>query len=108
MFFFLIQRERKEKNDVLLKNVEMSQNEERLKQQLRDESHEISELNETIQQLTDQRNELETRINNCHQQIEGIDELKNEISEKNKVNFFLIIFFFLSFISTVKFSLFRQ
>lgn len=82
------QSERKEKNSVLLKNVEMSQNEERLKQQLRNESHEITEMNETIQNLTDQRNELESRVNNCHQQIEGIDELKNEISEKNKVKSF--------------------
>lgn len=64
----------------------MSQNEERLKQQLRDESHEIVEMNETIQQLMDQRDELQSRINNCHQQIEVIDELKNEISEKNKVS----------------------
>lgn len=65
----------------------MSQNEERLKQQLRNESHEITEMNETIQNLNEQRYELESRINNCHQQIDGIDELKNEISEKNKVKF---------------------
>lgn len=64
----------------------MSQNEERLKQELRNESHEITEMNETIQNLNDQRHELESRITNCHQQIEGIDALKNEISEKNKVN----------------------
>lgn len=79
-----LEKERKEKNSVLLKNVEMSQTEERLKQQIRNESHEITELNQTIQNLTDQHNELQSRINNCHQQIEGIDELKNEISEKNK------------------------
>lgn len=85
MVLLLFQRERKEKNSVLLKNVEISQNEERLKQQLRNESHEITEMYATIQNLTDQRNELQSRINNFHQQIEGIDELKNEISEKNKV-----------------------
>lgn len=85
-FVFKLKRERKEKNAVLLKNVELSQNEERLKQQLRNESHEIIEMNETIQNLNDERHELESRINNCHQQLEGIDELKNEISEKNKVN----------------------
>lgn len=76
----------KEKNTVLLKNVEMSQNEERLKQQLRDESHEVNEMCETIQNLTEQRNELEERLNGYHQQIESIDDLKNEISEKNKVH----------------------
>lgn len=76
----------KEKNTVLLKNVEMSQNEERLKQQLRDESHEVNEMCETIQSLTEQRNELEERLNEYHQQIESIDDLKNEISEKNKVH----------------------
>lgn len=80
-----IKRERKEKNSVLLKNVEISQTEERLKQQLRNETHEITEMCETIQHLTDQRNEFESRIKNFHQQIDGIADLKNEISEKNKV-----------------------
>lgn len=74
--------ERKEKNSIILKNVELSQSEERLKQQLRSESN---EMNETIQSLTEQRDELKSRINEYHQQIEHIDDLKNEISDKNKV-----------------------
>lgn len=65
----------------------MSQNEERLKQKLRDETHEINEMSDTIQHLTEQRDELEKRLHDFQQQIESIDELKKEISEKNKVNY---------------------
>lgn len=78
--------ERKEKNSIILKNVELTQSEERLKQQLRSESNEITEMNETIQGLTEHRNELEGRLNDYHAQIEHIGDLKNEISDKNKVN----------------------
>lgn len=65
----------------------MSQNEERLKQQLRNETHEINEMCETIQNLTEQRNELELRINGYNKQTENIEDLKNEVSDKNKVHF---------------------
>lgn len=68
-----------------MKNAEISQNEERLKQQLRSESHEINEMYETVQKLTDERSELETRLNDYQQQIEGIEDLRNEITDKNKV-----------------------
>lgn len=68
-----------------MKNAEISQNEERLKQQLRSESHEVNEMYETIQKLTDERNELESRLSDYHQQIESIEDLKNEINDKNKV-----------------------
>lgn len=78
-------RERKEKNTIALKNAEISQNEERLKQQLRNESHELNEMCETIQKLTDERNELDARLNEYYQQIESVEDLKNEISDKNKV-----------------------
>lgn len=81
--------EKKEKNSIILKNVELTQSEERLKQQLRSESNEINDMNETIQSLTEQRNEIECRLNDYHQQIERIDDLKNEIGEKNKVNSYL-------------------
>lgn len=90
---------KEEKNAAVLKTAEISQSEERLKQQLRSESHEISELFETIQsiqvslqtktyeveRLTEQRQELETKLNDFHQQIESIDDLKNEIMDKSKV-----------------------
>lgn len=67
----------------------MSQNEERLKQQLRNETHEINEMCETIQNLTEQRNELEVRVNGYNKQTESIDDLKNEVNDKNKVHNFL-------------------
>lgn len=70
----------------MLKNAEISQNEERLKQQLRSESHEMNEMYDTIQKLTDERNELEARLNEYHQQIEGVEDLRNEINDKNKVH----------------------
>lgn len=78
-------RERKEKNTIALKNAEISQNEERLKQQLRNESHELNEMCETIQKLTDERNELDARLNEYYQQIESVEDLRNEINDKNKV-----------------------
>lgn len=78
-------RERKEKNAIALQNVEISQNEEQLKQQLKSESHEVNKMCETIQKLTDERNDLEMHLNECQQQIESIEDLKNEISDKNKV-----------------------
>lgn len=83
--FIIINREKEEKNSILLKNVEISQSEERLRQQLRNESHEVSEMCEMIQQLTERRDQLEARLNDYHKQIDGIEDLKNEISEKNKV-----------------------
>ncbi|XP_031622115.1 golgin subfamily A member 1 [Contarinia nasturtii] len=79
-----LEREKKEKNSIALKNAEISQNEERLKQQLLNESYEINEMYETIQKLTDERNELECRLNDYQQQIECIDDLKNDIADKNK------------------------
>lgn len=71
---------------MILKNVELSQSEERLKQQLRSESSELNDMSDTIQNLTDQRNELQARLNDYRQQIDSIDDLRNEISDKNKVN----------------------
>lgn len=65
--------------------MEISQNEEQLKQQLRNESHEITEMSEMIQKLTNERNELEIRLTDCQQQIECIEDWKNEIADKNKV-----------------------
>lgn len=85
---FVYSREQKEKNAIVLKNAEISQNEERLKQQLRSESHEVNEMSEMIQKLTDERNELEARLNDYHQQIESIEDLRNEINDKNKVDIF--------------------
>lgn len=85
ILFSFLQRERKEKNAIALQNVEISQNEEQLKQQLRNESHEVNEMCETIQKLTDERNDLEVHLNECQQKIESIEVLKNEISDKNKV-----------------------
>lgn len=38
-----------------------------------------------MRSLTEQRNELESRLNEYHQQIENVEALKNEISDKNKV-----------------------
>ncbi|XP_055316783.1 golgin subfamily A member 1 [Sitodiplosis mosellana] len=79
-----LEKEKKEKNTIVLKNAEISQNEERLKQQLRNESHEMNEMCDTVQKLTDERNELEARLNEYHQQLESVEDLRNEISDKNK------------------------
>lgn len=82
----LLYSDRKEKNSLQLKNAEISQNEKRLKQELQKESQENSEMYETIQSLTQQQRDLETRLNDYNQQIKNVDDFKNEISEKNKVN----------------------
>lgn len=82
----LLYSDKKEKNSLQLKNAEISQNEERLKQELRKESQENGEMYETIQSLTQQQHDLETRLNDYDQQIKNVDDFKNEISEKNKVN----------------------
>lgn len=82
----LLYSDKKEKNSLQLKNAEISQNEERLKQELRKESQENTEMYETIQTLTQQQRDLETRLNEYNQQIKNVDDFKNEISEKNKVN----------------------
>lgn len=86
--------EKDEKDELLLKNTEISQNEERMKQELRKETQENSEMYETIQSLTKQQSELEKRIkerdyqfDGYQQQINSVDDLKNEISDKNKVIF---------------------
>lgn len=92
--------EKQEKNTILLKNAEISQNEERLKQELRNESNEMSELYETIQsvqtslqaktfeaqRLNEQRLEIEQKLNDYQSEIERIEDLKNEINDKNKVS----------------------
>lgn len=68
-----------------MENIEISQNEERLRQQTRRESN---EMGETIRSLTKQRNELESCLNDYQQQINSIEAMRNEISDKNKVNIF--------------------
>lgn len=92
--------EQQEKNAALLKNAEMSQSEERLKQELRSESNEMSELYETIQSLqvslqmkTNEVEQLIGRLNvleekNLQQRahMDSVDELKKEIHDKNKVS----------------------
>lgn len=91
--------ERQEKIKALLENAEISQSEERLKQELRNESHEASELFETTQSLqeslrlqdakVDQLNgrieELDEQLQQQRVHIDRIDDLKREIHEKNKV-----------------------
>lgn len=71
-------REKKEKNCLLLKNVEISQ-------ELRKELQENGDMYETMQSLTEQIHKLEARLKDHHQQIENIEDFKNEISDKNKV-----------------------
>lgn len=116
---------KEEKNSAVLKTAEISQSEERLKQQLRSESHEISELYETIQsiqvslqtktyeveRLTEQRQELQTKLNDFHKRIDSIDDLKNEIMDKNKVRIsgiyrifemFSIEFYLFIFLQSIK------
>lgn len=89
--------EKQGKNAALLKNAEISQNEERLRQELRNE---INELHETIrnvqasldvktfeaERLMEQKHEIEQKLNNCHLKTENVESLRNEISDKNRVN----------------------
>lgn len=91
--------EKQEKNTALLKNAEISQSEERLKQELRNELHEINEMCETsqklqmnlesrteeIKRLQAHIHELDERIAGQNVQIEGANELTKEFNEKNKV-----------------------
>lgn len=99
---YFVYRMKEEKNSAVLKTAEISQSEERLKQQLRSESHEIGELYETVQsiqlslqtkihevkRLTEQRQALEIKLNDFQKQIDSIDDLKNDIMDKNKVRIF--------------------
>lgn len=91
--------ETQEKIKALLKNAEISQSEERLKQELRNESHEASELFETtqslqetlrlneanVEQLNNRIEELDEQLRQQHVHIDRMDDLKREIHEKNKV-----------------------
>lgn len=89
-----------EKNSALLKNAEISQSEKRLEQELRKESCELNEQFETTQNLLKeiQSNrdelieskkrivELETKLNDQQQAIDRIDDLNQDIHDKNKVS----------------------
>lgn len=82
-----------------MKNAEISQSEERLKQELRNESHELSEVYEQLQKVQttlqtktkeiDGLNlsvtELHGTIQNQEDQIQAIEEMKIDIIDKNKV-----------------------
>lgn len=101
LFFFVLdfRSETQEKIKALLKNAEISQSEERLKQELRNESHEASELFETtqslqetlrmneanVEQLNSRIKELDEQLRQQHVNIDRMDDLKREIHEKNKV-----------------------
>lgn len=97
MFFF---SEKQEKIKALLKNAEISQSEERLKQELRNECHESSELFESTQslqeslrskdaklkQLNDHIAHIDQQLQQQRLHVDRADDLQREIHEKNKVN----------------------
>lgn len=89
--------EKQGKNAALLKNAEISQNEERLRQELRNEINELYETIRNVQasldvktfeaeRLMEQKHEIEQKLNNCHLKTENVESLRNEISDKNRVN----------------------
>lgn len=100
LFFLFECSEKQEKNTALLKNAEISQSEERLKQELRNESHELSEVNEQLEKvqttlqsktteiigLNNQISQLNETIQKQTEQIHAIEEMRIEIIDKNKVS----------------------
>ncbi|XP_055706211.1 golgin subfamily A member 1 [Phlebotomus papatasi] len=94
-----LEHERAEKANIVLKNAEISQSEEILKQSLREEQDEISELTEKMTKLKTELKERDARELSLEQQIQQlqsildgetdklarIDQLSTELSEKNKV-----------------------
>ncbi|GAB0087684.1 golgin subfamily A member 1 [Sergentomyia squamirostris] len=91
--------ERSEKSKIVLKNAEISQSEEMLKQNLRAEQDEISELSEKVEKLKKDLKERDAREVNLVEQIQQlqgvldgetdklarIDSLTTEVNEKNKI-----------------------
>lgn len=104
LIFRVFSSEKQEKNTALLKNAEISQSEERLKQELRNESHELSEVYEQLQkvqttlqtkgkefdELNSQIMELHGTIQKQNEQIQSIEEMRIDIIDKNKVIIFFI------------------
>ncbi|XP_023296937.2 golgin subfamily A member 1 [Lucilia cuprina] len=94
----LLENEKEEKLTALLKNAEISQSEELLKKELRDERDEANEIHEKNATLEGQLKTKQLEILECKQQLEEMqrkveesktkikecDELQSDITEKNK------------------------
>ncbi|XP_065367428.1 golgin subfamily A member 1 [Calliphora vicina] len=94
----LLESEKEEKLTALLKNAEISQSEELLKKELRDERDEANEIHEKNSSLEVQLKNKQLEISECKQKLEEMektmnenntkmkeyDELQSDITEKNK------------------------
>ncbi|XP_037033320.1 golgin subfamily A member 1 isoform X2 [Bradysia coprophila] len=94
----IVEDEKKERATILLQNAEISQELSILKQELKSESAEVTELSETNQKLQQSLHECETELSalrSRNEQLEVIaseqkskteiiDELNKDLSEKNK------------------------
>lgn len=97
----LLDTEKEEKLTALLKNAEISQSEELLKKELRDERDEANELHEKnsalevqlknkqleIGEYKQKLEELEKLVKESNVKIKEYDELQSDITEKNKVSY---------------------
>lgn len=97
----LLESEKEEKLTALLKNAEISQSEELLKKELRDERDEANEIHEKNSSLEVQLKNKQLEILECKQKLEEMEKTMNEnntkmkeydglqsdITEKNKVSF---------------------
>lgn len=96
-----LEKERTERVAILLKNAEISQSEEILKQELRHERDEMGELQEQIQllqtelkdktvnekKLESELKQMKEIIQNQETQMKEVNELTMDLNEKNKVVF---------------------
>lgn len=88
----LLDTEKEEKLTALLKNAEISQSEELLKKELRQERDDASDVHEQNKKLENQLksqekilDELQTALSKNDKKLKEFDEMQRDIIEKNKV-----------------------
>lgn len=88
----MLEAEKEEKLTALLKNAEISQSEELLKKELRQERDEVNDIHELNKNLESQLKskeqciqELQTTLSSNDKKLKEFDEMQRDVIEKNKV-----------------------
>lgn len=88
----MLEAEKEEKLTALLKNAEISQSEELLKKELRQERDEVNDIHELNKNLESQLKskeqciqELQTTLSSNDMKLKEFDEMQRDVIEKNKV-----------------------
>lgn len=83
-----------EKNTALLRNAEISQQMELVKQEMRRQEGDMNELLNKLTQLEEENNKLKESTLIQQKLNKNIAELEDQVSEKNKVRFLVFLLLF--------------